>query len=53
MEINKGVYNLLFHQVGLEPHRHISSSFDFIEDKARVSPIWEKPVDTYYVYQKK
>ena len=30
-----------------------SSSFDFIEDKARVSPIWEKPVDTYYVYQKK
>lgn len=30
-----------------------SSSFDFIEGKGRMSSIWEKPVDTYYVYQKK
>ena len=48
MEINKGVYNLLFHQVGLEPHRHISSAFDF-KLPTNYTPIYTKSDIEYQV----
>ena len=46
MEINKGVYNLLLHRVGLDPHRHISSTYDF-KLPTTFNPIYTKS-DTEY-----